>query len=158
MIQSREIHLYIIHPKLIDIITHIYEKGKTQVYFNNTYKEYIDVTSGIRQRCNGSSNFFLVVTYLIIEKMYDCLNGINKNICKTVAFFLADDGIIMMQSQQGARESRQVLTYILQKNGLSINKRKCSIRIYNNKNQPTQIEDIPVTSSWVYVAVTIQNK
>ena len=36
---------YRIHPNIIDIIAHIYEKDKTQVYFNNIH---IDVTSGIR--------------------------------------------------------------------------------------------------------------
>ena len=102
---------------------------------------------------------YLLVTYLIIEKMYECLNGINTNIWKIVALFFADDGIIMMQSLQEARESIQVLTDISQKCGLSINKRKSCILIYNNnKNQPTQMEDIPVTSSFVYLGVTLQNK
>ena len=85
---------------------------KTQVYFNNMHQADIYVTSGIRQSCNCSINLFLLVTYLIIEKMYDCLNGINTNICKLVALFFADDGIIMMQSLQEARESIQVLTDI----------------------------------------------
>ena len=57
---------YRIHPNIIDIIAHIYEKDKTQLYFNNTHQTDIDVTSGIRQGCNGSSNLFLLVTYLII--------------------------------------------------------------------------------------------
>ena len=148
---------YRIHPKIIDIIAHIYEKHKTQVYFNNIHQADIDVTSGIRQGCNGSNNHFLLVTYLIIEKMYACLNGINT-ICKIVALFFADDGIIMMQSLQEAIESIQVLTDISQKCGLSINKRKSCILIYNNTNQPTQIEDIRVTSSFVYLGVTLQNK
>ena len=90
--------------------------------------------------------------------MYGCLNGINTNFCKIVALFFADDGIIMMQSLQEARESIQVLTDISQKCGFSINKRKSCILIQYNKNQPTQIEDIPVTSSFVYLGVTIQNK
>ena len=93
---------YRIHTKIIDIIAHIYEKDKTQVYFNNTHQVDIDVTSGIRQGCNGANNLFMLVTYLIIEKMYDCLNGINTNICKIVALFFADNGIIMMQSLQEA--------------------------------------------------------
>ena len=88
---------YRIHPKIIDIIAHIYEKDKTQVYFNNIHQADIDVSSGIKQGCNCSSNLFLLVTYLITEKMYDCLNGINTNFCKIVALFFADDGIIMMQ-------------------------------------------------------------
>ena len=131
---------YRIHPKIIDIISHIYEKDKTQVYFNSIHQADIDVTSGIRQGYNGSSNLFLLVKYLIIEKMYDCLNGINTNICKILALFFADDGIIMMQSLQEARESIQVLTDISEKCGLSINKRKSCILIDNNKNQPTRIE------------------
>ena len=65
----------------------------------------------------------------------------------------------MMQSLQEARESIQVLTDISQqKCGLSISKRKDSILIYNNKTQPTQIEDIPVKINFVYLGVTIQNK
>ena len=93
---------YRIQPKIIDIIVHIYEKDKTQVYFNNIHQAVIDFTSGIRQGCHGSSNLFLLVTYLLIERMYDCLNGINTNICKIVALFFADEGIIMMQSLQEA--------------------------------------------------------
>ena len=149
---------YRIHPKIIDIIAHIYEKDKTQVYFNNIHQADIDVSSGIRQGCNCSSNLVLLVTYLIIEKMYDSPNGINTNICKIVALFISADGILMMQSLQEARERIQVLTDISQKCGLSINKRKSCIQIYNNKNQPTQIEDIPVTNSFVYLGVTLQNK
>ena len=86
--------------------------------------------------------------------MYDCLNGINTNICKIVALFFADDGIIMMHY----KKQEKVLTDISQKCGLSINKRKSCILIYNNKNQPTHIEDIPITSSFVYLGVTLQNK
>ena len=80
----------------------------------------------VSNKGNGSRNLFLLVTYLIIEKMYDCLNGINTKICKIVALLIADDGIIMMQSLKEARESIQVLTDISQKCGLSINKGKCS--------------------------------
>ena len=38
-----------------------------------------------------------LMAYLIIENMYDFLNGINTNICKIVTLLFADDGIIMMQ-------------------------------------------------------------
>ena len=90
--------------------------------------------------------------------MYTCLNCINTNICKIVALFFADDGIIMMQSLQKSREMIQVLIYMSQKCGLSIYTRKSSILMYNNKIQPTQIEDIPVTNSFVYLGVTIYNR
>ena len=89
---------YKIHPNLIDVIAEIYKNDATDVYFNGTQQCEINITSGIRQGCNGSSNLFLLVTYLIIEKMYDCFDGIKSIICKIVALFFADDGIILMQS------------------------------------------------------------
>ena len=36
--------------------------------------------------------------------MYECLNGINTNICKIVGLLCAGDGTIMMQSLQEARQ------------------------------------------------------
>ena len=52
---------YRIHPNIINIIAHICEKDKTQIYFNNTYQLQadIDVTSGIRQVCNGKQPLFV---------------------------------------------------------------------------------------------------
>ena len=99
-----------------------------------------------------------MVPYSIIAKMDDCINSFNTNICKIVALFFAADFIIMMQLIQEAREIIHALTYISQRCGISINKRKSCILIYNNKNQPTQVEDIPATNSFVYIGVTIQNK
>ena len=55
----------------------------------------INVTSGIRQGCNASSNLFLLITYCIIEKLYDNLSGVNTNICKIVALFFADDVVVV---------------------------------------------------------------
>ena len=56
--------------------------------------------------------------------MYTCLNGINTNICKIVALFFADDGTILMQTLQEAKESIQILSNIAKDCGFSINKNK----------------------------------
>ena len=50
----------------------------------------------IRKENNIPASLFLLVTYLIIEKMYTCLSGINTHICKIVALFFAGDGMILM--------------------------------------------------------------
>ena len=42
--------------------------------------------------------------------------------------------------------------------GLSINKNKSNILIFNNKNQPEYIENIHVTTNTTYLEVKIQNK
>ena len=109
---------------IIDVIANIYSGDKSQLYFNNIHQHDIKITSGIRQECNRSSNLFLLVTYLIIEKMYTCLNGINTNICKIVALFFADDGRILMQTLQEATESIQIISNIAKYCGLSINNNK----------------------------------
>ena len=55
------------------LIINIYSGDKTQLYFNNIHQQDINITSGISQGCNGSSSSFLLVIYLIKEKMYKCL-------------------------------------------------------------------------------------
>ena len=79
--------------------------------------------------------------------MYTCLNGINTNICKIVSLFFADDGMILMRTLQEAKESIQILAYIAKDCGLSINKIKSNIIIFNSNNQPEYIKDIPLTAA-----------
>ena len=77
--------------------------------------------------------------------------------CKIVivALFFADDGriIIIMQSLKETIDSIKILTDIAQDCGLSINKAKINILIYNSKEQPDHIEvmlyadDITITST-----------
>ena len=70
---------------------------------------------------------FLYITYCIIEKLYDNLSGVNTNICKIVALFFADDGMILMQSLRETKESIQVLMNIAEECGMNINKAKSNI-------------------------------
>ena len=53
--------------------------------------------------------------------MYDCFDGIKSNICKIVALFFADDGIILMQSLKETIDSIKILSEIANECGLSIN-------------------------------------
>ena len=61
---------YRIHPLIMYVIANIYSKDKTQLYFNSIHQDDITITSGIRQGCNGSSNLFLLVSFLIIGRIY----------------------------------------------------------------------------------------
>ena len=85
-------------------------------------------------------------------------SGINTNICKIVAPFFADDGMILVQTLQEAKENIQILSNIAKDCGLSIYKNKSNIIIFNSKNQPEYIEDIPITTSITYLGVNINNK
>ena len=128
---------YRIHPDIIDIIVHIYIGDITKVHHNNMFQCDINVTSGIRQGCNAYqfNNLFLLITYCSIEKLYDNLSGVNTNICKIVALFFADDGMIVMQSLRETKESIQVLMIIAEECGMNINKDKSNIMIFNHKEK-----------------------
>ena len=58
-----------IHPKVIDLIVNIYKEDSTILTDNNSINESMDITSGIRQGCNGSTVLFLMVTYIVIEEL-----------------------------------------------------------------------------------------
>ena len=60
---------YKIHPHIIDVIVQIYSKDVTNIFFNNIQQTQIEVSSGIRQGCNGSTSLFRLITYFIIEKI-----------------------------------------------------------------------------------------
>ena len=47
----------------------------------------IEITSRIRQGCNGSGNLFLLITYYLIEKLYKSCNGYKDDIINIVALF-----------------------------------------------------------------------
>ena len=150
---------YKIHPYIIDIIVQIYSKDVTNIFFNNSLQSQIKVSSGIRQGCNGSTSLFLLITYFIIEKLYSNLEGISTDICKLVALFFADDGLLLMKSLKETKESITVISEIAKECGLSINKDKSNIMIFNYKETTEEfIEDIPVTKKINYLGITIQNK
>ena len=56
---------YKIHYKIIDAIANIYRNDYTEVQFGEIRRE-IEMTSGIRQGCTGSTILFKIVTYMIM--------------------------------------------------------------------------------------------
>ena len=75
-----------------------------------------------------------------------------------MALLFADDGIILIQPLPEAKESIQILSNIAKDCGLSINKNKSNIIIFNSNNQLEYIEDTPITTSITYLGVNIHNK
>ena len=151
---------YRIHPDIIDIIVHIYNGDITKVHYNNMFQCDINVTSGIRQGCNASSNLFLLITFCIIEKLYDNLSGINTKLMPNCSLCYADDGIILMQSLRETKKSIQVLMNIAEECGIFINKTKSNIMIFNHKDKihDDNIKGIQITDEINYLGVTIQGR
>ena len=74
------------------------------------------------------------------------------------ALFFADDSILIAETMEDAEQNIQVLIEASEKYGLNINREKCQILIYNNKENIQEIKGIKVEESIKYLGVTIDNK
>ena len=84
---------YKIHEKIINILSDIYQNDKTEIQLNGkTYTE-MNVTSGIRQGCNGSALLFILVTYQIIKHIKNLKLGYREGNIEIPALFYVDDGL-----------------------------------------------------------------
>ena len=57
---------YKIHPNIIDIVSRVYKDDFTKIEIGDL-EENIDITSGIKQGCTGSTTLFKLITYEIIK-------------------------------------------------------------------------------------------
>ena len=149
---------YKIHPNLIDFIAKIYTNDKTCMYINSEYVCDINITNGIKQGCNGSTVLFLMITYIILEKLQASGSNFRCNICTIAAIFFADDGLLMAQSMEEARESITLLIEVARECGLELNKEKSNILIFNSNENIQSIEGIEVASEINYLGLNITNK
>ena len=149
---------YKIHPKIIDFIAAIYSGDKTRMYMNDTLQCEVNITNGIRQGCNGSTVLFLMVTYLIIDKLTVSSSNFKCDVCVIAAIFFADDGLLMAQSVAEAEEGIRILVEVAQECGLELNKEKSNILVFNNKEETENIEGINVTTEIKYLGIKVVNK
>ena len=149
---------YKIHPKVIDAVTNIYQGDETTIRLNDDTAEELEVTSGIRQGCTGSTTLFKIVTYIIMKEIHKTTLGFRSEEFYTPVLFFADDGLILAKSLQETKTLIQTISKVSKKCGLDINKEKSAIIIYNCKEQPTEIEGIPVTDNLKYLGLKIENQ
>ena len=147
-----------IDKKIIDIIAEIYTNDITNLYINDKKIVEMEVTSGIRQGCNGSTVFFLLITYGIIKNLQETNMGYIDNIIKIVALFFADDGLMMASTIREAETMIKALIKSAEMCGLSLNKEKSKILMYNSFQEIKDIEDIEVVEQIKYLGVTVTNK
>ena len=113
-----------IDSNVIEIIANIYSHDCTGLFINNNKQAEIEVTSGIRQGCNGSTLLFLLVTYIIIEKLQTEDLGYKDEFFKIAALVFADDGLVFAQSLEETKRTLSILTEVAASCGLKINKQK----------------------------------
>ena len=147
-----------IHPLIIDIISEIYQNDRATLYLNSEIMANINMTSGIRQGCNGSTSLFLLITYLIILHLNQAQTGFRDEICFISAIFYADDGLLLAQSESEAQQMLEVLTDSAYACGLEINKDKSFVMIYNQTTNAENLHGIKITNEIKNLGVTITNK
>jgi len=117
----------------------------------------MDVTSGIRQGCLGSTTLFKLIMYKIIQKLEELDKGYKDEIFKITSLFFADDGMLLATSIKEAEEVIDVTLRISKDYGLEINKNKSKIIIFNMKDKPERIRDIEVSDKLKYLGILIND-
>ena len=148
---------YKIHPNIIDIVSKVYQDDFTNLVFGE-HEEKINITSGIKQGCTGSTTLFKLITYEIIKEMEkhgECLeiDGTTLN-----SLFFADDSLTMADTKENAEKNLKILKRVSESFGLKINKEKSKILVYNSKEEIKEIEGIQVTDKIKYLGIIIDNK
>lgn len=69
----------------------------TVLNISNNKQAEIEITSGIRQGCNGSTILFLLVTSIIREKFQTEDLRYKDELFKIATLFFADDGLLFAQ-------------------------------------------------------------
>ena len=118
----------------------------------------INITSGIKQGCTGSTTLFKLITYEIIkelEKYGECLKieGTSIN-----SLFFADDSLTMAETKENATKNLKILKRVSESFGLKINKEKSKILVFNSKEDIKEIEGIQVVDKIKYLGIIIDNK
>ena len=149
---------YKINPFIIDSIAKIYVGDKTILDLGEGLEQEVEVTSGIRKGCTGSTTLSKLITYMIIKKINEGGRGFSNELIKLGVLFFADDALVLADNLEDARFNIRILVEIGKKCGLDINKDKSSILIYNMKEKPEEIEGIKVVDNIKYLGLKIDDK
>ena len=149
---------YKIDPLVIDAIAEIYNGDETVVELNESVKQTIEVTSGIRQGCTGSTTLFKLVTYIITEEIEKKGRGFINDMFNIHVLFYADDGLVMAQTIDDAKCNLKIVSEVSKSCGLDINKDKSCAIIWNMKEKPDNISGIQVQEGIKYLGIDIVNK
>ena len=154
MIQAMK--YYKAHFKDIDKVAEIYQGDKTFINFGEIKDLEIEISSGIRQGCTGSTTLFKLITYKIMEKM-EKQRGFVDDMFKINMLYFADDGLQLSLTRNDAARNIKLLIEASREWGLEVNEAKCNIIIYNLKLQPTEIQNIKVVKEIKYLGITLSN-
>ena len=146
--------------QLISIVKDIYDGDWTNMQRNEKSLGNVEITSGIRQGCSGSPQLFVMVVNRIINEIKKQGLGFRNSSFYIPVLFYADDGLVLARSVKEAEQMVQVVVRIAGEQGLSINRSKSEVLIFNNRNESMvwEIQGIKVVDSIKYLGVVVEGK
>ena len=84
-------------------------------------EEVINITSGIRQGCTGSTTLFKLITYMIAKELHSTGMGFRNRQIYLPLLLFADDGLMLSQSKRETESMIQTLVKVSEQCGLEIN-------------------------------------
>ena len=143
---------YKIHPDIISSIVSIYKGDSTNIKLNSRNEEVINITSGIRQGCTGSTTLFKLITYEIAKEVMATGMGFRNEQIYIPLLLFAEDGLMLAQDKAELKQMLKVLVKASERCGLQIYKDKSIILIYDQggSHVETEIEGIPVRGETKY--------
>ena len=151
----RSIKEYKVHPEVIESVASIYQGDETNVKVNQEIEKLIEVSSGIKQGCTGSTVLFKIITYMIIKEVEKRKKGFRDDKFNIDILFFADDGLILSQSREEAEQDIREIIRISASYGLEINRDKSNILAINTRQEIEQIEGIKVVEDIKYLGMKV---
>ena len=151
---------YKVHPNIINSIVEIYREDSTKIKLNKNTEEVINITSGIRQGCTGSTTLFKLIAYEIAKELMATRLGFQTRQIYLPLLLFADDGLMLSQSQREMETMLEILIKASEKCGLTINKEKSAVVVYNSDESAHELKEmgaIPVVEEAKYLGVNIVN-
>ena len=93
-----------IHPELIELMVKVYSGDKTIIKLGGMEAE-IEVSSGIRQGCTGSTFFFKIVTFIILERLEEMGVMFKIDDIEISSLWFCDDTTMIANSIEAASKN-----------------------------------------------------
>ena len=147
-----------VHENIIEIISKIYFGDETNLILNKNKYTSMKITNGIRQGCSCSALLFILVTYFIINTVVENEQGYKDQNIYLPCLFYMDDAILLTKDKHQASSMLASMEEVSDKCGLKLNRKKCKILIFNNKDKITKINDIDVVEELIYLGIIIKSQ
>ena len=146
---------YKINPHIINLIVQMYEGDKTTISLGKL-KKTVEVTSGIRHGCSISTLLFKMVTFTIIEEMNRSVQAYQTGAYKGNSLWLADDAVLIADSEETLEKAFEILESEGKKNGLELSEEKTKIvKIRGKLEGKTHIGKYKIEKEAKYLGIQV---